>query len=197
MPSVAKRLAYTANAKTVIICTGGSNAKASNSAVTKKKSDGNSSKNAKNASSANDDDSDDRSSPPKLNPRLSMQRQTEVRAAMLFGEYTSNTSDNIPAPQAHYSLQMPETYKPSGDVDAWLRRMKQYCRASHITDPVRIANIIAGRLSDPVHTNLTNLLLKEEIWDDPNALCGILLRQYGDKKTVSQHRTDFRHDDAK
>ena len=86
----------------------GSNAKASNAAVTKKKTDGNSSKNGKHASSRNDDDSDDRSSPPKLNPRLSVQRQTEVRAATLFGEYASNTSDDISAPLLHCSLQMLE-----------------------------------------------------------------------------------------
>jgi hypothetical protein len=130
----------------------------------------------------------------QIDPRVSYQRQTTARASLVFSSLADacnrNTQRSEP-PTAQYSMPMPEYYKMGADIEAWLRRIKQYCASTNITDPLRVASTISGRLSGDVYANLHHLQLSEETWDDPIALTAVLLEQFGDRRTTGDHRNEF------
>ena len=103
-----------------------------------------------------------------------------------------NGNRNVNAPVGTYKLKAPSEFKKGHDIRAWLTRVREFCAGSGITDPETIAGLMMSSLHDDVHAPLLKLNYDPQVFRNPAAIATILMVNYGDTKTASQHGAEFR-----
>ena len=90
------------------------------------------------------------------------------------------------------NVQQPGHYKPADKIVDWIHRMDQYMEQVSITLPKERALILSSGLSNEAYSRMAALRLDMKLWTDGDALRAKLLNVFGECKTLSAYRAEFR-----
>ena len=90
------------------------------------------------------------------------------------------------------NVQQPGHYKPTDKIVDWIHRMDQYMEQVSITLPKERALILSSGLNNEAYSRMAALRLDMALWTDGEALRAKLLNVFGECKTLSAYRAEFR-----
>ena len=93
-------------------------------------------------------------------------------------------------PRPPCTLQMPEIFQERHNIEGWLKRMRQYFAGNGFTHQMWMSDIFRGRLSGEVHGALNDILLLDQVWNEPVQLGAVLLEVCGDGQTMNDYQSD-------
>lgn len=79
--------------------------------------------------------------------------------------------------QSFVSYKPPELFESTHDIESWLLRLSQYFEATNVMSTRQRAEQMAAGLSNEVQTALHGLYLPLTMWQNPDALADVLIKQ--------------------
>ena len=106
---------------------------------------------------------------------------------------TTNAADlGTALKRTKVTVSAPASYKPADKIVDWIHRMDQYMEQVGVTLPKERALILSAGLNNEAYSRMAALRLDMDLWTNGEALRAKLLNVFGECKTLSSYRAEFR-----